>query len=196
MVIDCHVHICAASPGHGGCPTAAEEPPVPLHALAARHRALRGRDDRAGSRGASSSRRSTQTERLDAAVVLAFDAVHGDDGGSDDANTHLYVTNDYVIELAKRHPKMLFGASRPPVPQGRRRRSSSAASRPGRCCSSGCRSRRTSTPPTSAAIPFYEALPTTSSPLLSHTGGEKSLPEPRHARRRPALLEPAARSAA
>src|SRR4051794_35788996 len=50
-------------------------------------------------------------EKLDAVVVLAFDAVHDEEGRMDLGNTHLYVTNDYVIELAGRHPKMLFGAS-------------------------------------------------------------------------------------
>ena len=53
-----------------------------------------------------------ETEGLDAAVILAFDAVHDRDGAIDRANTHLYVTNEYVIELSARHPgRMFFGAS-------------------------------------------------------------------------------------
>src|SRR5207302_1718005 len=53
-----------------------------------------------------------QTTSIDAAVILAFDAVHDREGRLDAANTHLYVTNDYVIELCRRYPgKMRFGAS-------------------------------------------------------------------------------------
>src|SRR5688572_31306629 len=52
-----------------------------------------------------------QTAGLDAAVVLAFDAVYDADGRRDDARTHFFVTNEYVSELSERHPKMLFGAS-------------------------------------------------------------------------------------
>src|SRR4051812_39067210 len=52
-----------------------------------------------------------QTPEIDAAVVLAFDRVYGHDGRPVDARTHLFVTNDYAIELVRKHPKMLFGAS-------------------------------------------------------------------------------------
>src|SRR5439155_26725207 len=55
------------------------------------------------------------TPELDAVVVLAFDGVYRDDGAFDPDNTHLYVTNDYVIELCRRHRKMLFGASVNPL---------------------------------------------------------------------------------
>src|SRR6188474_1297275 len=52
-----------------------------------------------------------QTPELDAAVVLAFDRVYGNDGRPDDANTHFFVTNEYAVELVRKHPKLLFGAS-------------------------------------------------------------------------------------
>ncbi|GIW76009.1 MAG: hypothetical protein KatS3mg104_1072 [Phycisphaerae bacterium] len=50
-------------------------------------------------------------DRLDAAVVLAFDAVYDRHGRRDEQNTHLFVENDYVMTLARKHPKVLFGAS-------------------------------------------------------------------------------------
>src|SRR4051794_37687944 len=52
-----------------------------------------------------------ETTELDVAVMLAFDAVHDRDGRRDDANTHLYVSNDYVIDVCRAHrSRMLFGA--------------------------------------------------------------------------------------
>src|SRR5437868_5793425 len=106
MIIDCHVHVCAMSPGHGKMSERLIKS-IPF-------RFMRWRLGMVGS--------DEQTERqierklvetidgtpeLDAAVILAFDGVYRDDGIFDDQNTHLYVTNDYVIELCKRHPKML-----------------------------------------------------------------------------------------
>jgi len=59
-----------------------------------------------------------QTTELDAAVILAFDSVYDRDGTLNQSATHLHVKNDYVMELAKKHPKMLFGASVNPYLQG------------------------------------------------------------------------------
>ena len=52
---------------------------------------------------------------LDFAVVLAQDAVYRPDGSRNDAATHFYVSNDYVLELAKRSSKVLAGCSINPV---------------------------------------------------------------------------------
>src|SRR5262245_2277684 len=111
MNVDCHVHVCASTPGHGSL---SEEL---LRRITFRF--LRWRFHLPGEPNAELERRVeallvdtvAQTPELDAAVVLAFDAVHDRDGNLDAANTHLYVTNDYVIELVARYPKLLFGAS-------------------------------------------------------------------------------------
>src|SRR5688572_28125671 len=110
MVIDCHVHICAAIPRHGSMSDRLQK------SLAFRF--MRWRLGIKGYDAATEVQLESklietinQTRRLDAAVVLAFDAVHDAEGRLDEANTHLYVTNDYVIELAKRNRKMRFGAS-------------------------------------------------------------------------------------
>ena len=55
--------------------------------------------------------RTIDQSEMDAAVVLAFDAVHDEDGKPDWDRTHLFVTNDYVAELARQHRQILFGAS-------------------------------------------------------------------------------------
>ena len=48
-------------------------------------------------------------------VVLAQDAVYRDDGEPDPQRTHVYVSNDYVLELARRHEKILAGCSINPL---------------------------------------------------------------------------------
>ena len=59
--------------------------------------------------------RHVRTSRFDAAVVLAQDAVYRDDGTRDDAATHFYVSNDYVLGLAEECPQILAGCSINPV---------------------------------------------------------------------------------
>ena len=115
------------------------------------------------------------TERLDAVVVLAFDAVHDEAGRMNLEKTHLYVTNDYVIELAKRHRKMLFGASVHPYRKD-------AVAELERCVKAGAvlikwlPLTQDFNPSDSRCFRFYEALAHLKIPLLSHTGFEQSLP--------------------
>lgn len=59
--------------------------------------------------------RHVRTSSLDAAVVLAQDAVYREDGTRDDAATHFYVSNDYVLSLAEECPQILPGCSINPV---------------------------------------------------------------------------------
>jgi len=131
-----------------------------------------------------------ETTELDAAVVLAFDAVHDRDGRLDTDNTHLYVTNDYVIELASRHPKMLFGASVHPYRKD-------AVAEVERCVKAGAVLLKwlpivqDFNPADERCFPVYDALAHYKLPLLSHTGGEKSLPNLNFAVASPMLLEPA-----
>jgi len=130
------------------------------------------------------------TERLDAVAVLAFDAVHDEEGRMDLANTHLYVTNDYVIELAARHPKMLFGASVHPYRKD-------AVAELERCSKAGAvlvkwlPLTQNFNPADPRCFPFYEALAHFKIPLLSHTGFEQSLPTIRPDVADPMLLKPA-----
>jgi uncharacterized protein len=130
------------------------------------------------------------TPELDAAVVLAFDGVHDRDGRFDAAKTHLYVTNDYVIELAKSHRKVLFGASIHPYRVD-------ATAELERCVRAGAALVKW-LPPTQGmnpadqlCLPFYEAMAHFEIPLLCHTGGEQSLPSVDRDTRSPMLLKPA-----
>lgn len=55
--------------------------------------------------------RHLRESSLDYAVVLAQDAVYREDGSRNDAATHFYVSNDYVLDLARECPKVLPGVS-------------------------------------------------------------------------------------
>src|SRR5690606_31532965 len=116
--------------------------------------------------------------------------VYRPDGTRDDANTHLYVTNDYVIELAARHRQILFGASVNPYRPD-------AIDELERCVKAGAVLMKWlpitqgMNPADERCIPFYEALAHHKLPLLCHTGGERSLPRVDDALADPRLLEPA-----
>lgn len=191
MIIDCHVHVAACTAGHGWMSRRLLDSP-----------AFRFMQWRMGVRGNSPALEGEiehllaqtiqQTHRLDAAVVLAFDAVYSGDGQLDQPNTHLYVTNDYVMELAARHPKILFGASVHPYRKD-------AVREIERCVAGGAVLLKwlpivqNFNPSDARCIPFYEALAHHKLPLLCHTGGEQSLPNLDKSVADPALLEPALR---
>ncbi|HEY8666557.1 MAG TPA: amidohydrolase family protein [Tepidisphaeraceae bacterium] len=191
MIVDCHVHICAATPAHGSMS------PRLLNSIPFRfmrwHFGLAG-NDAATERELEkiAARTIDETPGLDAAVMLAFDAVHTPDGYLDAENTHLYVKNDYVIELAGRYPKMLFGASIHPYRKD-------AVAELERCVAAGAVLMKwlpivqNFDPASERCIPFYEALAHHRLPLLSHTGGEQSLPSLDKSVASPMLLEPALR---
>src|SRR3954447_20092509 len=189
MVVDCHVHVCACTPGHGK-----------MSDKLLKSLPFRFMQWKLGMSGSSEQTERAlerklietidETTTLDAAVVLAFDGVFTEDGTFDDPNTHLYVTNDYVIELAARHPKILFGASVHPYRKD-------AVAELERCVAAGAVLLKwlpivqDFDPSDARCFPLYEALAHHKVPLLSHTGGETSLPNRNTAVADPMLLEPA-----
>ena len=189
MRIDCHVHVFAFTPGHG---LISEKLLKSLTFRFGRWRLGIGGDDETMERTIEAKLADTiaQTTALDAAVVLAFDAVHDEQGNFDTANTHFYVTNDYAIELCRRHPKMLFGASVHPYRKD-------AVAEIERCVAAGAVLLKwlpivqNFNPADERCAAVYEALAHFNLPLLSHTGGERSLPNLNPNVMDPALLLPA-----
>jgi len=189
MVIDCHVHVSAFTLPHGSMSAQLET------SLAFRF--MRRRLGITGN-GAEADRQIAdkldqvvcETEQLDAAVVLAFDRVYDADGQFNSAKTHFHVSNDYVIELARRYPKVLFGAS---VHSYRK----DAVMEIERCVRAGAVLLKwlpivqDFDPSDERCFPVYEALAHYKLPLLSHTGGERALPILRPRVADPALLIPA-----
>jgi predicted TIM-barrel fold metal-dependent hydrolase len=189
VIIDCHVHTAACVPGHGSMSPRLMNS-VPFRFMRWKF-GLVGADE-STERGLEAKLVETieNAAQLDAAVVLAFDAVYDDDGRTDEANTHLYITNDYVMELAARHRKVLFGASVHPYRVD-------AIAELERCVRGGAVLMKWlpitqgMNPADERCIPFYEALAHHKLPLLCHTGGEQSLPRVDDSLADPMLLEPA-----
>jgi predicted TIM-barrel fold metal-dependent hydrolase len=189
MLIDCHVHVSALLPEHGlmsqqilkSFPFRFMQSRLGIHHV-------EGQD--ALTEQAITLRLFTlldETTELDAAAVLAFDAVYTADGDYDAPRTHLYVKNDFVINLAKKHPKVLFGASVHPYRKD-------AIAELERCIAAGAvllkwlPLTQDINPADPRCIPFYECLAHHKLPLLSHTGGEKTLPNINPDVASPALL--------
>ncbi|QDU23089.1 amidohydrolase family protein [Urbifossiella limnaea] len=191
MRIDVHVHILATLPGHGVMSHYLRRRP---NVAAIRLRLgipLRGSDAKV-ERACEDVlvRALAGCPELDAGVGLAFDAIYTDDGRRDDARTHLYVANEYAAELARKHRKILFGASVHPYRPD-------ALAELERCVAAGAVLLKWlplvqgMNPASEKCFAFYEALAHHKLPLLCHTGGELALPQdfPNYAS--PELLEPA-----
>jgi predicted TIM-barrel fold metal-dependent hydrolase len=191
MVIDCHVHVSAFTPGHGSMSRRLLNS-MPFRFMRWKF-GMVGSDERTERQVESVLVQTLEeTTELDAAVILAFDAVHSKAGEMQPDRTHLYVTNDYVIELAARHRKVLFGCSVHPYRKD-------AVAELERCVKAGavlCKWLpivQDFNPADERCIPFYEALAHFRLPLLSHTGMEHTLPNLDISTADPALLSEAVR---
>lgn len=189
MIVDVHVHVSALTPEHGLMSTKL------LRSLPFRYMkwrlGLRGEDA-----GTEQQLRQVlfktldQTPELDAAVMLAFDAVYDPSGQLNLSQTHLCTKNDYVIDLARQHKKILFGASVHPYRHD-------AIPELERCVKAGAvllkwlPITQGMDPADSRCFEFYDALAHFKLPLLCHTGGEKSLPNIAPETASPLLLVPA-----
>jgi predicted TIM-barrel fold metal-dependent hydrolase len=117
--------------------------------------------------------RHVRTSRLDRVIVLAQDAVYHPDGSRNDAATHFYVSNDYVLGLARECPAILPGCSINPV-----RRDALAELE--RCRDAGCRLVKIHTaiqgvdPDRPEFDPFYRLARDLGVVLMFHTGYEHS----------------------
>ena len=174
MRIDCHVHVTALQPGRGRL--------SPRILKSVQFRVMQwmfGLDASAPDVDARLEKmlidQLNACEELDAAAVFAFDSVYDANGRRDEANTHFAVENDYVIDLSRKHPKVLFGCSVHPYRPD-------AIAELERCVSAGavlCKwlpITQGIDPSDRKCFEFYDALAHHKLPLLSHTGGEKMLP--------------------
>jgi predicted TIM-barrel fold metal-dependent hydrolase len=190
MIIDVHTHLCAMTPGRGS-----------MSRKLLNKSAFRFMRWRLGIEGEDRAtedqltRKYIQTIReagIDAAVLLAFDAVYTEDGRRDEKRTHLYLSNDYARELSLAHPEILFGASVHPYRKD-------ALQELERCIAGGCvlvkwlPLTQDFDPADPRCIPLYEAMAHHGVPLLSHTGGEQALMKYRKSARDPGRLEEALR---
>jgi len=118
-------------------------------------------------------RREVAESRLDYVVVLAQDAVYRHDGSRDETATDFYVSNQYVLELADRSPRILAGCSINPIRKD-------ALAELERCREAGCRLIKVHTsiqgvdPALAEYDPFYRLARDLGVVLMFHTGYEHS----------------------
>jgi predicted TIM-barrel fold metal-dependent hydrolase len=187
--IDCHVHVLATTPGHGTLSGTLRRRPNVLFTRLLLGVPVFGSDEQIEQAFTDRLVRTVnETPELDAAVGLAFDGVHGEDGRLDAEHTPFSTTNDFAAELARQNTKLLFGASVHPYRLD-------ALTELERCVAAGTvlmkwlPTVQGMDPAAERCRPFYEALAHHRLPLLSHTGGEMSLPQRFKQYADPALLE-------
>jgi uncharacterized protein len=175
--IDAHVHVVGNGTGGTGCWLRVGPWHRPLASLMLRHIGLppgsmRGDLDRLYIERLLELVRGSS---LGAAIILAQDQVYDDQGRLMEGAGSFYVPNDYVLNLARKHPEFLPAVS---IHPGR----PDALEELERCLDAGavmmkclpnchninCGDRR--------FTKFWERMAEAKLPLLAHTGGEHTLP--------------------
>ncbi|MCR4439642.1 MAG: amidohydrolase family protein [bacterium] len=116
-----------------------------------------------------------ESRHVDKAVLLALDAVYGEDGHLRREATHLYVANDYCAGLARIYPVFLFGCSVHPYAPDALERLWYCA-RDGAVLCKWLPSAQCIDPTHPLAERFYRALALLGLPLLMHVGPEETIP--------------------
>ncbi|TAL00647.1 MAG: hypothetical protein EPO07_09420 [Verrucomicrobia bacterium] len=175
--VDMHVHVVGNGSGGSGCWVRVTGWHRPMAALMLRHIGLPGDALSLDLEGLYLARLLEQVRgsSLSAAVILAQDDVHDDQGHVIEGAGSFYVPNDYVLGLARKHPELLPAISIHPARPD-------ALEELDRCLDAGavmlkclpncqninCNDRR--------FTKFWERMAEAKLPLLAHTGGEHTLP--------------------
>jgi hypothetical protein len=175
--IDMHVHVVGNGSGGSGCWLHVTGWHRPLAALMLRQVGLPASAMRGDLEGLLVERllNMVRGSSLGAAVILAQDDVHDENGKVMPGVGSFYVPNDYVLGLARKHPEFLPAVSIHPARPD-------ALEELDRCLAAGavmmkclpncqninCADRR--------LTKFWERMAEAKLPLLAHTGGEHTLP--------------------
>ncbi len=194
--IDVHVHVAGVGTGGTGCFVSERFRnslffAIDMWAAGVPEWRIKEEGDQLYVRKLLKTVRSSRT--IGRAVILALDGIYDAQGRLDRKQTELYVPNDYVIDLARRHPEFLPGVS---IHPGRR----DALDELDRVAEAGALlvkwlpNTQRINPADKRFIRFYGRLARHGIPLLSHTGEEYALgvadPEAGDPKRlRPALEE-------
>ena len=177
MRIDCHVHVVGNGTGGTGCwfrPRGVTRlgAPFMLRGVGLKPAVLTGDLDRIY---AEQVRRFVRESSLDAAVILAQDEPHREDGTKIANAGSFYVPNEFVLGLARAHPEFLPAVSiHPARPDAREDLE--------RCLAGGavmlkclpnCQNIDWNLPRYTG---FLERMAETGLILLAHTGSERTLP--------------------
>jgi uncharacterized protein len=187
--IDMHVHVVGNGSGGSGCWVNVTGWHRPLAALMLRQVGLPANAMRGDLEGLLVERllQMVRNSSLGAAVILAQDDVHDENGKVMPGVGSFYVPNDYVLGLAKKYPEFLPAVSVHPARPD-------AIEELDRCLVAGavmmkclpncqninCADRR--------LTKFWERMAEAKLPLLAHTGGEHTLPVVRREYADPRIL--------
>ena len=176
-VTDCHVHLAALPDDGNGCYISPRMLRSPLFRFLIWKQGLDLKQARQSNEKyvANLLTELRASRRVGRVVLLGMDGVYGTDGKLDRDNTEFLIANDYVLNLANRHPDEFWaGVS---VNPGRR----DAADELQRCAEAGAKlvkwlpNAQHFDPGDRRYIPFYRELARLRLPLLSHVGYEFSL---------------------
>jgi uncharacterized protein len=172
-----HVHVLGNGKSGSGCRFSTRWWQQPFLRIMARHIGLRVSSQDPYLDGIFIERLLAwiRDSSIEKAVILACDDVHDRNGNRHLGASGLYVPNDYVLTLSRRHPEFLPGVSVHPARRD-------ALEEIERCAAAGavlvkllpcvqiveCNDKR--------YRGFWESLARLRLPLLAHTGGEFSLP--------------------
>ena len=112
------------------------------------------------------------SEKIDYAVLLAIDGVYKNNKYVE-SESHIVISNDYVMDIAKTDKRVLFGASVHPYREAREMLAETM-----RCINAGAvlfnwmPSWQQIDPEDDRCVPFYFCLAKERVPLLCHTGAE------------------------
>lgn len=176
-VIDGHTHISGTGEGGTGCAISADL----LGSLAFRYlRWSLGLGAFGTPRGLDASLRARLFQDLDRSpsvdfvVLYAHDRVYDASGTMREDLTQLHTPNDYVLALAREHPKILPAASvHPDRPDALDELARTAEA--GAVLMKWLPNSQGMDPADRKHRPFYEALARLGLPLVAHTGGEHTV---------------------
>ncbi len=176
-LIDCHVHLAALPEGHNGCYISAKMLNSPLFRFLLWKHGLSPNNPRHANEQylADLLVELRASRRVKQAILLAMDGVYGAHGQMDQSATEFLVSNQYVLDVTRRHPDaFLAGVSINP-------QRADAVDEVHRCADAGAAlvkvlpNAQHFDPANKAYVPFYRTLAERRLPLLSHVGYEFSL---------------------
>ncbi len=176
-IIDCHVHLAALPDGPNGCHISRGMLHSPLFRFLLWKHDLKATDPESCNQKYVNQLRDelARSQYVGKAILLGMDGVYGRDGKLDLGETDFLIGNDYVLDIARRHPNEFL----PGVSINPRRRD--AIEELDRCVEAGAALVKVLPniqgfdPCDRSFIPFYKAMAHRRIPLLSHVGYEFSL---------------------
>jgi hypothetical protein len=175
-IVDIHCHTAGIGAGGSGCfvsPALRKSWRFPLYlnSFGVTETELRREGDGIVIRRLSETLAGSR--RVSKAVILAMDAVVGENGEPDAGRTELFIPNEFVSREVRRYSNLLYGASINPLRRDALDRLDRAAAE-GAVLIKWLPAIQEIDPGDKRFVPFYRSLAELEIPLLTHTGEESS----------------------